>query len=129
MSEKTASENLTRFKPGQSGNPNGRPKGTKHKLSEDFLKALSTDFQEHGANVIESVRIEKPSDYLKIVSYLVPKELHLKVDPFEEMTDAQLINRARELGRGLRVFGVGSDPIDVEKATGPEPVGEVPPVH
>ena len=129
MSEKTASGNITLFQKGQSGNPNGRPKGAKHKLSEDFLKALSADFQEHGATVIESVRTEKPSDYLKIVSYLVPKELHLKVDPFEEMTDAQLINRARELGRVLRVFGVGSDPIDVEKATGPEQAGELPPVH
>ena len=31
---------LTQFKPGQSGNPKGRPQGSRNKLSEDFLADL-----------------------------------------------------------------------------------------
>ena len=129
MSDDKNGKELTQFKPGQSGNPAGRRKGTKHKLSENFIKVLAANFKEHGAAVVDAVRIEKPDVYLKIMASLVPRELHLKVDPFEEMTDEQLINRARELGRVLRVFGVGSDPIDVEKATGPEQAGELSAIH
>jgi len=69
--ERTNNENLIPFKKGQSGNPAGRPKGARNKLSEDFLKALSTDFKEHGAAVIEVVRIEKPSDLVRESAYLV----------------------------------------------------------
>jgi hypothetical protein len=67
-----------RFKPGQSGNPLGRPKGSRNKVSEKLLEALAIDFDAHGQNVIETVRAEKPHEYLKIVASLVPK--HLEID-------------------------------------------------
>lgn len=35
--EKKQRSNLKPFKPGQSGNPAGRPKGTRNKLSENFV--------------------------------------------------------------------------------------------
>jgi Family of unknown function (DUF5681) len=65
------------FEKGQSGNPNGRPKGSRNKLSEAFLQALSADFNAHGTAVIEKVRAEKAHEYLKIVALLVPKQVEL----------------------------------------------------
>jgi|RhiMethySRZTD1v2_1073278.scaffolds.fasta_scaffold1169434_2 hypothetical protein len=66
------------FKPGQSGNPAGRPKGARSKLSESFLKALSEDFESNGIGVIESVRKDRPHEYLKIVAAVLPKQMQLE---------------------------------------------------
>ena len=38
----------TRFKPGQSGNPLGRPKGARNRLGTRFLEALEADFSKFG---------------------------------------------------------------------------------
>ena len=67
----------TQFKPGQSGNPAGRPKGSRNKLSEAFLKALSDDFTEHGAETIVKLREESPKDYIGSVVKLMPKLMEL----------------------------------------------------
>lgn len=62
------------FKPGQSGNPAGRPKGTRNKLSENFVAALYADFEEHGIRAIQDMRTEKPGDYVKVVASLIPAQ-------------------------------------------------------
>ena len=81
------------FKPGQSGNPKGKPKGSKHKLSESFISALCHDFEEHGETVIQEVRLDKPADYLKIIASIVPKELTVNNVTTEDMSDEDLIER------------------------------------
>ncbi len=52
----------TQFKPGQSGNPHGRPKGSKNKLSESFLQALAEDFEKHGKDAIEKLYLASTSE-------------------------------------------------------------------
>ena len=42
-----------RYLPGESGNPNGRPKGSKHELGESFLSDLAAHWREHGQEAIE----------------------------------------------------------------------------
>jgi hypothetical protein len=64
---------------GQSGNPAGRPIGSKNRVAEDFVRAIADDFAEHGKAVIEKVRLEKPDTYLKLVADLVPKDFNLGV--------------------------------------------------
>ena len=63
------------FKPGQSGNPKGRKKGSKNKVTEEFLRVLAADFKKHGKSVIERVREESPDVYLRLVAQLVSKDI------------------------------------------------------
>ena len=63
------------FAPGFSGNPNGRPKSSRHKLSEDFFKALAEDFAENGVQVLATMRAERPADYAKMIAALQTKEI------------------------------------------------------
>ena len=66
----------TQFKPGHPGGP-GRPKGSRNKLSEAFIKALSDDFEKEGMATVEKVRIEKPEAYLNTIGRLMPKLMEL----------------------------------------------------
>jgi hypothetical protein len=82
---------LIPFKPGQSGNPAGRPKGSRNKLGEAFIAAMHDDFLTHGTAVIETVRTEKPDQYLKVIASILPKELHVKDASLGDMSDDELI--------------------------------------
>lgn len=64
------------FKKGQSGNPAGKPKGSRNKLSEDFLRDLHADWEEYGKQVLADTRAQNPAAYLKVVASLLPKETH-----------------------------------------------------
>lgn len=74
------------FKPGQSGNPKGRVKGSRNKLSESFISALFDDFQEHGITAIQNMRVEKPNEYVKVIASLIPAQFQA-VDKDGETTD------------------------------------------
>ncbi len=73
-----------RFLTGNSGG--GRPKGSRNKLGEQFLEALAQDFAEHGQQAIVACREEKPTEYVKVVAGLLPKELLVRKDPVDEMS-------------------------------------------
>lgn len=106
-----------RFLPGVSGNPAGKPKGARTKLGEQFLSALQEDFQAHGVAAIQAVRAVRPHEYLKVIASLMPKDLNLNVNNMDDATDAELVQRLRDLESVIRPFlaaersGDGSDGI------------------
>ena len=113
MTEITASalksrDNLVPWEKGKSGNPAGRVKGSRSKLQENFLKALSDDFDEGGIAAIQTMRLERPADYVRAIASLMPKQLDVE-RPLQDMTDDELSDSIEALRRFIAANpGAGS---------------------
>lgn len=105
------------FKPGQSGNPKGRAKGSRNKLGEAFVAALHEDFLEHGPSVIADVRVNRPDAYLRVIASILPKEI--KIESVNELSDDELDKRIRQLAAALSLeIGIGESAGREEAADG-----------
>jgi hypothetical protein len=79
------------WQPGVSGNPAGRLRGSRNRLSEAVICALLRDFSIHGEKAIAKVRRTQPAAYLKILALLVPREHKVEhSNPLKELTDEEL---------------------------------------
>lgn len=119
---------LIPFKPGQSGNPGGKPTGARNALNAKFLKALSEDFDVGGLEAIQKCREEDPSAYIRALVALQPKELEV-VRGFGDLTDEQLaaaIAAARSLASASSEdSGEGAgEQARIEPTAGVQPVSE-----
>jgi hypothetical protein len=101
----------------------GRAKGVRNRLSHTFLEALQKDFAEHGEEAIKICRIERPSEYVKIVAGLMPKELDITNNTLTEIDDSELVGfieyvRLQLAGRAERI----ADRADEETERGQAPI-------
>jgi SepF-like predicted cell division protein (DUF552 family) len=103
-----------KFKPGQSGNPAGKPQGARNKLSNAFLEAMRKDFEEHGEAAIRVARIEKPTEYLRTIASIIPKEFEIThTNAVKELSDDELeafISQLRSVRRDAGEAGDGEEP-------------------
>jgi hypothetical protein len=68
-----------RFLTGNNGGP-GRRIGSRNRLSEQFIADLRSDWVLYGPSVIEAVRTNDPSTYLRVIASLLPREAQLDVN-------------------------------------------------
>ena len=80
----------TKWQPGVSPNPAGRPKGSRHKLGTAFIDDLYAAWQTQGKDVIARVIEERPHEFLKSVASILPKEIEVKTTSVQELSDDDL---------------------------------------
>lgn len=77
---------MARFKPGESGNPKGRPQGSANKVTteaRELFKAIMDGEVPHIEEALGLLRESSPEKYLKALSslfpYFMPKKLEADV--------------------------------------------------
>jgi hypothetical protein len=78
-------------RPFQPGNP-GRPKGVRHKLTENFLKSLMNEWDRRGDEAIQQLT---PKELVEAVGKLVPKDINITNE--ENLSEADIRARLAEL--------------------------------
>src|SRR5215467_12461406 len=90
------------WQPGQSGNPAGRLRGSRNKLTEEVICALLRDFRQHGQKAVARVRQTQPGTYLKVLALLIPREHKVEMaNAITGLTDTQLDLMIEDLQRRI----------------------------
>jgi hypothetical protein len=107
-------DHLKPWKPGESGNPAGRQKGSRNKINQAYLDAFCQEFEKHGEAVFAHVREKMPHVWLKLAAELQPKQLKVE-HALAEMTEEQIERRLAEVRAaisnevGAAARGAGAD--------------------
>ena len=79
------------WQPGVSGNPAGRLRGSRNRLSEAVTCALLRDFDKYGEKAIARVREENPAMYLKVIAMVLPRQHKVEHrNPLSSLSDEEL---------------------------------------
>lgn len=88
------------FKKGHSGNPKGRPPGSKHKLQEDFLRDFCAVWEEGGMKAIRHMAENDPARFVEAAIKVLPKDVNHNIrHSAADMSDDELAELIRS-GRG-----------------------------
>jgi hypothetical protein len=66
--------------------------GSRNKFGEQFVADFYEDWQQHGAAAIVKLREESVRDYLRVAVAILPKELHVKTESIEDLSDNELMD-------------------------------------
>lgn len=89
------------FVSGSNGGP-GRKRGSRNRLTDQFLTVIADDFAQHGSDALAKLREKDPAAYLQLIAGLVPRELITKHETEPDYSDMEweevieLIERAQQ---------------------------------
>jgi hypothetical protein len=66
--------------PGQSGNPAGRPIGSRQKIANQLLADLEDVWREKGKSVLHRLAIDDPKALAQIAYGLLPRDIFVRVE-------------------------------------------------
>jgi len=78
--EPTKHVNGRMWPPGVSGNPNGRPVGSRTVFSQGFLKDLASVWAERGCAAMEKTAIDQPGVFFATCARLIGPEVKLTIE-------------------------------------------------
>ena len=68
------------WKPGESGNPNGRPVGSRNAFSNAFMADLAAVWAEHGRAAMELTAKTMPSVFFATAARVLPKDVAITLE-------------------------------------------------
>ena len=102
------------------GNPAGRLRGSRNRLSEAVICALLRDFDKHGEKAIARVREENPAMYLKVFAMVLPRQHKVEhTNPTSSLSDEQLTLMIAELEERIAWRTAGGDAKQIEGTAEP----------
>jgi uncharacterized protein DUF5681 len=72
--------NLTPWKPGQSGNPSGRPIGSRTVFSDNFVRDLASVWSEEGRETMVKTARNNPAVFFATCARLLPNDVRVTVE-------------------------------------------------
>lgn len=90
---------MARFKPGESGNPAGRPSGSKNRVNQEIKEVVEGYLADNFTKFQESLNRLRPGPYvqayMKLLQLILPTKSEMKIDysNLSEKDLAQIINQ------------------------------------
>lgn len=79
------------WQPGQSGNPAGRPKGSRNKLTERFWHDLYEAWQVSGPDAIQRMIKSDPGGFVRVVASQMPREFTVTRETLADLSDEDVM--------------------------------------
>lgn len=103
----------TKWKPGQSGNPLGRPQGARSKFSEAACADALADWTANGKDVLARVRATDPSAYLRVLFSIIPKDIAVSIETRSGPMDSEEARLLRRMVEVIQLVAGDRDPMEI----------------